>query len=297
MIRRARLLFVPLRQASRLLAPLLLVGCVVGVRPGSTALGPESCAWRVCIETDDGPAGRTYEVTNDEPVPVTVVLTFRRLENLVRPAGGRVERIIPAGSTDRIRLQRIRSGPLGADLAISVDLGASTTRPDDYVYAVPFGGSEPRPIIQAFDSGGTHAGSMRYSLDVAMPADTTVLAARAGVVLYLQDGFSEGRADPELLERANMVVVAHRDGSVASYGHLARGLEVEVGDTVAVGELLGWSGRSGFAARSHLHFHVGLRMLGEPGRTIPIRMADRDGVAVDLREGALIHPARVGPTR
>ncbi len=185
MIRRALLLFVPLRQASRLLAPLLLVGCVVGVRPGSTALGPESCAWRVCIETDDGPAGRTYEVTNDEPVPVTVVLTFRRLENLVRPAGGRVERIIPAGSTDRIRLQRIRSGPLGADLVISVDLGASTTRPDDYVYAVPFGGSEPRPIIQAFDGGGTHAGSMRYSLDVAMPADTPVLAARAGVVLYL----------------------------------------------------------------------------------------------------------------
>jgi hypothetical protein len=33
-------------------------------------------------------------------------------------------------------------------------------------------------------------------------------------------------------------------------------------------------------------------MLGEPGRTIPIRLKDRDGELVDLSLGALVPPAR-----
>ena len=179
-----------------------------------------------------------------------------------------------------------------ADVAIAIDLGSSTTEPDDFVYAVPFGGTARRPLIQAFGGGGTHLGSMRYSLDFGMPRGTPVLAAREGVVLYLQDGFTEGRADPELLERANLVVVAHEDGTMASYGHLMPGLRVSVGDLVGEGELLGMSGRTGFAGQPHLHFHVGLRMLGEPGRTIPIAMRDRDGAPIELVDGAMIRPAR-----
>jgi len=180
-----------------------------------------------------------------------------------------------------------------ADVAISIDLGSSATEPDpDAVYGVPFGGGARRPLIQGYGGEGTHLGSMRYSLDFGMPRGTPVLAARDGVVLYLQDGFTEGGADPALLERANLVVVAHSDGTMASYGHLSRGLEVAVGDTVREGQLLGHSGRTGFAGQPHLHFHVGLRMLGEPGRTIPVRMRARGGEEIELVEGAQVPPAR-----
>src|SRR5690606_5956867 len=149
--------------------------------------------------------------TNDEPVPVTVVLTFRSLENLRRPPGSRIERIIPPDSSAVIRLERVGRGRYSADVAISIDLGSSSTKPDDYVYSVPFGGSARRPLIQGFGGEGTHLGSMRYSLDFAMPRYTPVVAARDGVVLLVQDGFTEGRADPRLLERANLVMVAHED--------------------------------------------------------------------------------------
>ena len=71
----------------------------------------------------------------------------------------------------------------------------------------------------------------------------------------LQDGFTEGGADPELLERANLVVVAHSDGTMASYGHLRLGVRVSVGDTVNVGAFRGLSGATGFAGQPHLHFH------------------------------------------
>jgi murein DD-endopeptidase MepM/ murein hydrolase activator NlpD len=278
------------------LCVLFLVGC--GTLPPSRRVENRgSCAWRVCITTEDGPAGRDYQITNEEPVPVTVALTFRTVDNLDRPPGGRVERVIPPASGDTIRIRRVRPGPIVADLSVAIDLGSSSTQPDDYLYASPFGGSAPRPLIQGFDGDETHLGSMRYAIDIAMPGETPVFAARDGVVLLVQDGFTEGGTDPKFLERANLVVVAHSDGTMASYGHLSRGLEVARGDSVGVGELLGWSGRTGFAGRPHLHFHVGLRMLGEPGRTIPIKLDDGEGRPADLSEGALIEPARMGPTR
>ena len=176
---------------------------------------------------------------------------------------------------------------------MGIDLGSSSTEPDpDHLYAVPFGGDTRRELSQGFGGAGSHLASMRYSLDFLMPEGTPVLAARAGTVLYLQDGFTEGGADPSLLERANLVVVAHGDGTMASYGHLTPGIPVSVGDAVGEGDVLGWSGATGFAGRPHLHFHVGKRMLGAPGRTIPIHLRDREGRVLDLVVGDFIEPAR-----
>ena len=98
-------------------------------------------------------------------------------------------------------------------------------------------------------------------------------------------------ADPDLLEAANMVVVAHSDGTMASYGHLTSGIAVVVGQIVAEGDVLASSGATGFAGQPHLHFHVGKRMLGTPGRTIPIKMRDDSGRLLDLAPGLLVAPA------
>lgn len=276
------------------LSSVLVTACALGRGPVPDGFRRPNCAWRVCLTTEDTPGGRIYRVDNGEPVPVTVGLTFRALDNLMPPGEDTVRRIVSPHSSVTVPLRAVRFGrPVHADIAISIDLGSSSTEPEpDVVYSVPFGGSARRPLIQGFDGEGSHLGSMRYSLDFGMPRGTPVLAAREGVVLYLQDGFTEGRADPRLLERANLVVVAHRDGTMASYGHLTPGLAVAVGDTVHEGQLLGLSGRTGFAGEPHLHFHVGLRMLGEPGRTIPIRLRDSDGELIDLSEGAEIEPAR-----
>ena len=245
----------------------------------------------MCVTTSETPGGRSYFIKNDEPVPATVVLEFKSLRNLESLEGRRVERVVEPKSIEVVRLNRMGRGRTTTDLAISIDLGASSTEAEDYLYAVPFGGEVPHLLMQGFDGQETHMGSMRWALDIEMPPGTPVLAARDGVVLYLQDGFTQGGIDPSLLERANLVVVAHADGTMAFYGHLSPGLDVAVGDSVSVGGLLGWSGRTGFAGEPHLHFHVGLRVLGEPGRTIPIRMKDDQGVPLYMSEGLLIPPA------
>ena len=270
-------------------ALVLLSACATSSGRGAE----EQCAWRVCVSHADGASAREYTATNREPVPVTITLVFRAVENLRPPAGREVQAVVPPRSSATLaRLPTIRQGRgVGARLAIQIDLGSSTSAVDeDFVYGVPFGGDEPREIVQGFDGIGTHRESMRYSLDFSMPVGTPILAARAGQVLLVQDGFVEGGVDPDLLERANLVVVAHSDGSMASYGHLQRGVRVRRGQEVQQGQLLGYSGDTGYAGQPHLHFHVGKRMLGAPGRTIPISMRSADGSVVTLDEGSWVPP-------
>jgi len=249
------------------------------------------------VSHTDGPLGREYTAVNQEPVPVTIVMTFRSVENLRPPPGSRVAVVVPPRTTvDFAHLQPLERGRrVSASATIAIDLGSSTNEADpEYAYAVPFGGSATRELIQGFGGAETHLASMHYSVDIAMPVGTPVLAAREGTVLLVQDGFTEGGTDPELLERANLVVIAHSDGTMASYGHLSRGILVRRGDRVREGAHLAYSGETGFAGQPHLHFHVGNRMLGEPGRTIPIQMKDRFGQPVELVVGSWVEPAKRG---
>ena len=225
------------------------------------------------------------------------MLSFHSLQNLEAHVGLPAERVVPPRSTETlVRLRRIqRDRPATAEASIAIDLGSSDTKADtDYLYAVPFGGPLPRELIQGFNGPYSHLGGMSYALDFAMPEGTPILASRPGIVLYVQDGFSEGGLNPDLLERANVVVVAHRDGSMASYGHLAPEIPVSRGQRLREGDLLGRSGSTGFAGGPHLHFHVGLRLLRDPGRTIPIRLKGPEGRELSLVVGALIAPAWAG---
>ena len=274
---------------------LLLTGCATGAGGPNDNSGLGNCAWRVCVRPINTNSGRAYQAINREPVPATIVLTFRSPGNLRLRAGRPIETVVPARSdTILVHMSDVLRDPSNsAGLSIAIDLGASTTEADaDYLYAVPFGGERPRELIQGFDGTDSHLASMRYSLDFAMPQGTPILAARGGTVFYLQDGFTRGGTNPDLLERANLVAVAHRDGTMASYGHLRSGIRVSVGDTVRVGDVLGSSGATGFVGQPHLHFHVGKRMLGEPGRTIPIKLRGRDGRPLNLEVGSLFAPGR-----
>lgn len=271
----------------------LLTGCATS-RGGPRIREDRNCAWRVCITNENTRSGRAYRATNDEPVPATVTLTFEAPGNLQAGASRPIVRVVPPRSSEiLVRLSTVLIDPsIRPELSIAIDLGSSQTEPDvDHLYGVPFGGDVRRELTQGFGGADSHLGSMRYSLDFLMPEGTPVVAARGGIVLYIQDGFTKGGADPDLLEAANVVVVAHSDGTMASYGHLTRGIPVSIGQTVREGDLLGSSGATGFAGRPHLHFHVGQRMLGEPGRTISIKMKDREGRVLDLAPGLLVEPA------
>ena len=252
----------------------------------------------MCVRWSDTRSGRTYTVINAGPVPATVRMDLRVLQNLRRPATLPIERVVAARSSATLTTLDVvdRGASFAAQVALSIDLGSSDTQPDDYLYGMPFGGNEARALVQGINGRETHMLGMRYALDFAMPEGTPVVAARDGIVVHVQDGFTEGGSDPDLLERANLIVVGHSDGTLAFYGHLSPGLAVAVDDSVQEGDVLGRSGVTGFAGQPHLHFHVGVRALGDPGRTIRIRLKDSAGQEVDLETGQSYEPAATAPS-
>ncbi len=85
-----------------------------------------------------------------------------------------------------------------------------------------------------------HAG-----LDVAIAAGTPVKASARGRVLAVDDYFFNGKT----------IFVDHGNGLITMYCHLER-IDVQTGEAVSKGQLLGLSGQTGRATGPHLHWSV-----------------------------------------
>lgn len=129
----------------------------------------------------------------------------------------------------------------------------------DALYRLPYRDGSAYRIGQA--PGGPitthHAADSAHAVDIVMPQDAPVLAAREGTVIYTEAGQRYGGKTPDLLDKANEVRIRHADGTIAVYAHLAHGgVHVYPGQHVAAGEQIGLVGSTGYSSGPHLHFVV-----------------------------------------
>jgi murein DD-endopeptidase MepM/ murein hydrolase activator NlpD len=152
-------------------------------------------------------------------------------------------------------------------------------------YALPFASPAPRQLVQGNNGQYSHFGPQRYAFDWRMPVGDTVVAARGGKVAYVVDEYDKGGPMKSLLGKANVVAVLHDDGTFAVYAHLSKGVDVEEGDEVEVGDPIGKSGNTGYTSHPHLHF--GVFVMEKPGewRTVPIRFAGKTAEGFVPAEG------------
>lgn len=126
-------------------------------------------------------------------------------------------------------------------------------------YRLPYPDGLRFPITQAEGQNiTTHgdAGSV-HAVDIDMPEGTPVLAARDGVVVRIEARFGNGAPSEAFKDKANFVDVMHNDGTWATYAHLRRnGVSVYLGEPVRQGQIIGFSGSSGYSSGPHLHFAV-----------------------------------------
>lgn len=136
--------------------------------------------------------------------------------------------------------------------------GDLDARPNpDAVYRLPFASGTSHMVLQGFNGEFTHKGELAYAVDFDMAEGTAVLAARDGTVVLTEDRFTKGGVDKAYWTTANYVMVRHDDGTIATYEHLSHdGVKVKVGQAVKAGDLLGYSGNTGYTAMPHLHFMV-----------------------------------------
>lgn len=145
-----------------------------------------------------------------------------------------------------------------------------------FVYRLPFPENKSHLLVQGYNSLFSHRG--RFSLDFKMKSGTSILAARAGVVVRVEENYKKGGVSKRYSGKANLVVIRHSDGSNAYYGHLLyNGALVNVGDSVKQGQVIAKSGSTGFSAFPHLHFTVwGLTPNGR--KQLPTRFLTKRGI-------------------
>lgn len=125
-----------------------------------------------------------------------------------------------------------------------------------YIYELPFENNKVYKIYQGYNGAFSHQNA--YSLDFSLNGGDKVLAAREGVVVEAIDSNTNSCSQsPDCAKYNNTVIVQHNDGSFAEYVHLKqKGALVNVGDTVSPGQLIAYSGATGWTKGSHLHFSV-----------------------------------------
>jgi len=86
-------------------------------------------------------------------------------------------------------------------------------------------------------------------IDFSVPRNTPVMATNDGTVVASGVGYLGDR------KYGNVVVIEHEGGLRSLYAHLNK-RNVNVGDTVTAGELIGLSGATGHATGPHLHLEA-----------------------------------------
>jgi murein DD-endopeptidase MepM/ murein hydrolase activator NlpD len=130
------------------------------------------------------------------------------------------------------------------------------------------------PITQSPGGSLSHNGRAEYAIDFGVPIGTPVYAMRSGKVAKVVDKHPDAGGDFSNRNNVNYVVIEHGGGYYSTYLHLQEGfiqrVGIRVGQQVKSGDLIGYSGNSGWSTAPHLHVEVTKgRMFGQ---TVPFEI-------------------------
>ena len=172
---------------------------------------------------------------------------------------------------------------LGAVVVVYFSLSSKVTKNlDTYIYDLPFKPGIGYKVVQGY--GGLFSHKNIAALDFSMPEGTPIYAARSGVIYAFKDDSNEGGPFSKYSKKANYIRVKHSDGSIGCYWHLQKNGVVAKKGAVRKGQLIGYSGRTGFVLRPHLHFSVKLKLNYEMDSFVRTKFRTTKGVVL-LKKG------------
>ena len=113
----------------------------------------------------------------------------------------------------------------------------------------------------------------------------------------VQNDFYKSGIEQAYVSRANSVRILHDDGSMAVYAHLAlEKAQVYPGMRVEAGQLIDYSGNTGYSTGPHLHFVVQVNQ-GMKLESVPFKFADGRGGAFEPKTGMWLTGLAAGMSR
>jgi len=116
--------------------------------------------------------------------------------------------------------------------------------PQPQHWRLPLDGGRVSSFFGAVRGRRAHGG-----IDFSVPSGTPVMATSDGTVVASTNAYKGDR------KYGNVVVIEHEDGLRSLYAHLNK-RNVNVGETVTAGELIGLSGSTGHSTGPHLHLEA-----------------------------------------
>lgn len=164
-----------------------------------------------------------------------------------------------------------------AGVVVYFSLNSKVTKNlDTYIYDLPFKTGIGYEVVQGY--GGMFSHKNIAALDFGMPEGTPIYAARDGVIYATKDDSNEGGPFSKYGKKANYIMIKHSDGSIGCYWHLQRNGVVTKKGKVRKGQLIGYSGSTGFVLRPHLHFSVKRRLNYEKDSFVRTKFRTTNGV-------------------
>ena len=204
--------------------------------------------------------GYTLYAKNMEYCPVTITFINLSLDNLRSSVGTKRTFTIPPRKSKFLlmKLTEIdnKKGYKYAYKKYVYHMGDPASTPDaSYQYHLPYPKGNSYLISQGYQGTFSHHGT--NALDFDMKKGSIITAMRAGVVVKVVERYNKGGTKESYKDRANYILIYHKDGTFAQYVHLKKyGASVKVGDRVKKGQSIGFSGNTGYSSGPHLHVEV-----------------------------------------
>lgn len=190
--------------------------------------------------------------------------------------------VITASDSDETVHQNFNVNVVIGEIVCNQDFGD----PAQSLFVMPYAPGKTQFMIQSYcPPNPTWGHTNWFAYDFDTDIGDTIIATRAGTVLFTQEGFTDGNRTPG---NENFVFIQHADGTIMHYMHLTQnGALVEVGDVVTQGQPIALSGDSGGSSGPHIHIALFRERVFDRQYTVPINFRNAEG-PIDANRGLML---------
>ncbi len=253
------------------------------------------------IYSEERSNGIDIYADNNAFIPIWVEVEFEKIENLKSSVSLPFASVVGAKKSKVLLISLdVKDRKKGYSLQYTTSYvwgDPEGVSPDkSHLYLFPFEHGKKCELTQGYKGKFSHFDEQTYSLDFVMKVGTPITAARDGIVVEVKEDSKKGGSNESFAEYGNYILIYHKDGTFADYVHLKKnGAAVKAGDRVKAGDVIGYSGNTGWSTGPHLHFSVSIPKKEGFLDSIPVKFLNYNGKGVSPEAGGFyysFHPGK-----